>query len=379
MKIAWSLPLRLALAPISIASAQTAPAITLGWGLDTAISPRGEITRLWIAYLRDHPERVHASPYWSSTEQQRWPDFDLTRRWAYQSQLPTILEVSPATPTDSSAYVIKTLWATARPNGSEIRPIALQRVYARRSVAGWQLENALPRLTAEWDRVPVNPISYHIQPGVPFDTSKALCAAAFVRQLSQRFQVNAPEIDYFIANSPESLARIIGLDWFVPGTQGRAYVENRQVFSGSPTYGPAYLHELVHIVLGPLSPTGVYWLSTEGLATWLGGSLGSDFRALMEQLATFQREHANTTVNDVLAGARGSESAQYATAALLYEIVYERHGDAGVRRLATESGDEAGFRAVVRELLKVDDARLNELWRQTPQAIIANDTRGPSC
>ena len=347
-------------------SAQSPKPVTLGWGVDTSTSPEREIARTWIAYLRNQPERLHPSPYWSASEQRRWPDYDLTRRWVYQGHAPTIVEISAIAPNDSSAFVVKTLWASSEKDGTEIRPLALQRVYATRTSSGWRLENALPRLTADWRRERAGPIAYVVEPGAAFDQPKADGAATFMRDLAQRFAVPLPTVEYYLARTPESLARIIGLDWFGPGTAGRAYIENRQVFSGSPAYGPAYLHELVHIVLSPVAPSGTYWLAMEGLAAWLGGSRGLDFDALMKELSRYQREHPKISLQDVWRGERGTEIAQYGTAALFYRLVYERKGDAGVRTLAAESRDEPQFHSTLRRLLDASEARLDSLWRSGP-------------
>jgi hypothetical protein len=72
---------------------------------------------------------------------------------------------------------------------------------------------------------------------------------------------------------------------------------NRMVLTGDGAGGEAYRHELVHIVLQPLHTERTHALIGEGIATWLGGSLGSDFPALMREHAAFLRAHPETTLD----------------------------------------------------------------------------------
>ena len=117
----------------------------------------------------------------------------------------------------------------------------------------------------------------------------------------------------------------------------------------------------------------------EGFAAWLGGSRGLDFRALMNELAKYQSENPKVSVADVWRGEPGTEIAQYGTAALFFQLLYERQGDAGVRMLSAGSGSEEQFNSTLRRLFGASDAQLDSLWRREPLAAAAHSGRPPGC
>src|SRR2546426_10990463 len=76
---------------------------------------------------------------------------------------------------------------------------------------------------------------------------------------------------------------MLGLDFFPSGSDpagGRSNAIDRLVFSGSASVGEAYRHELAHLVIAPLLRGRTFWLVSEGLATWAGGSAGLGFQQL---------------------------------------------------------------------------------------------------
>lgn len=365
------LSVRMAVAAVVCASrcsAQDAGVIgpvAIGFGVDTTRAPTRDIVVRWSAYLLSEPEKPRASPLWVQSEQDRWPDFDLTGRWLYQGFSPTIVEVARMGSGDS-LFVVKTLFARAKDGA--IQPIGLQQTYAVRTSDGWRFANALPRVTASWRRRTVGPIRYRVEPGASFDAARAGRAAAFVSRLARRFALpTSGPIDYVVAKSPDSMARAIGLEWTIPGTAGRAYPENRLVLSGSPAYGEAYLHELVHIVAAPLATsTAPYWLTSEGLATWLGGSQGKTTDTLFGELAAYQTSHPSLRLQDIFDETDEAAPVLYSSAALLFALVGERGGDSSVRALYAAGTTLDGFRAEVRQSLGVTDAKLEALWRSAP-------------
>jgi len=61
-------------------------------------------------------------------------------------------------------------------------------------------------------------------------------------------------------------------------TGGLAQPVNRQLFSGIPALGKVYRHELAHLVLAPLMTPSTWYMASEGVATWLGGTTGGSAR-----------------------------------------------------------------------------------------------------
>jgi len=165
---------------------------------------------LWRAYLEARPHTYEPKAQWSAVEQRRWPIFDLAMPAAYQSDADylrtraTVVQIDPAHPDDSTEYVIRTLFT--RPDsisGNEL-PVAFVRVYVIRENDQWVLANALPRLTADWRRTNLAPITFVYPPGHTLDTVRARRSIRFIDSLVTTFGAPRPKaVTYYLARVPK--------------------------------------------------------------------------------------------------------------------------------------------------------------------------------
>ena len=151
-------------------------------------------------------------------------------------------------------------------------------------------------------------------------------------------------LDMYLANSMDEAQRVLGLDFFVepsgPGTGrgGRTLPSAGIILVGDPTIGEAYRHELTHAVLVPhLAGDALF---SEGVATWLGGSLGRSPRAMYALLVDYQSTHPDVRMSDLMRGevatgwGQAETDALYATGALVIDGIYQRSGRERLRRFA---------------------------------------------
>lgn len=344
---------------------------TLGWGVDTEDPLQREISGILERYLTssDSSVRDAGTMLWCEADQLARHQFDLTEPWVYKGVQATLLEITP-TSTDSTGYWVRTLYAFSDHNG--IQPFGLQRLLARRDRGTWVLCGALGSMTSGWNRQVVGEIAYHYPDTWNFDRGKAEIAAAFVGRIAADFGLTEREpIDYYLAPTPEALARILGLDWTIPGVRGRTYAPDRLVFVGDATQGEAYLHELVHVVLSPLAPAGDSpLLISEGVASWLGGSRGLDFAGLMEELLRYQSERPAVNFADIVDPTRHRSEVGYHTGALLMECLYRKGGTEAVKRaVQTVDSDGALYTLLEREL-GVEPAAATQWWRSSTRMLV---------
>lgn len=374
------------------AAADTLPRIPTGWGVDTSrvagewvsrsemIRDRQEIYRMWSEYLvsrAESPVNRHSSPFWSTEEQIRWPDFDLT--WfVVQGRLfngfrPTVIEINPVRPGSEDVYVIRTLFSAVvsgetRP---EVKPLALTRVYAVREGGEWVLSGALERITRGWQRRTVGPIEYVFPPDYSFDAELAQRAVRFSDSLAQTFDVpDLKDLTYFATSSSEEAYRIMGFDWVVRGslTSGRSFPHNGLVIVGRPGSGEAHLHELVHMVLEPIAPVGsTHPLIYEGVATWLGGSLTLGPEDVKRTYAEFVRSNPASGLDRILAEGETSRELRPAGAALI-EMVYSRQGIDAVKSLLSIEPSNAKLRSELMEILGMSWEAIDRAWKRTATA-----------
>lgn len=364
-------------------TAQTpAPSVTVSFGVDTTAADVGSIVALVRAYLARPDTGAAARRLWTTTDSLDRGTGDLHRQLVYQGFPATVLGVLSAAPGDS-VYVIKILHATADSARRQIMALALQRLYAVRAPDaeyGWQLSNALPRLTGAWPTRHVGRITFHYAPGQAPDPERAARAARFVDSVATLFALPPPaRLDYYVTASPDEYLRALGLDFFLmpsgrgTATGGQALTESGIVLSGDPAQGEAYLHELVHAVLRGHAGGGA--ILGEGIPIWLGGSKGRSPPEMFRLLHEYQQARPDVTLEALVRGTAGfgpaENDARYATGALFVETVYQHRGVVGVRGLAGTPSEPGALLAAMSRHLALPVADLDALeawWRQAARA-----------
>ncbi|MCU0634782.1 MAG: hypothetical protein MUE41_07910 [Gemmatimonadaceae bacterium] len=365
---------------------RTAPtALLLAAALGACVGPPTKeseraVRQLWADYLESKQGRfaAHAgtpSPLWSAAEQARWPTYDLAGFYLPDNSVPEVLRVTPVNAAVDSAYQIVTrFWpAGTTTRDSLTRPVLTMTVYARREGARWVLANALPFATSRWLRETRGRITYHVAPALRFDATRAARAAAFVDSLATALGVPAaPRIDYYVTESVDQAMEIIGA--VVPerfgAAGGFAKPVNAQVFSGIPTLGEEYRHELVHVVLLPFVPNGgATLLASEGVPTWLGGTAGEDFRGSVRRLAAHLRAQPELTLDRIVNDMSLPSEIRNVAGAVLAEMVHDAGGVDAVRAyLQTPTGR---MRTALERLLGRPWSTIVEAWRQRVDRIAA--------
>jgi hypothetical protein len=358
-------------------AAQGVPRVHLGWGVDPAssawseISWHGHVAEIldrWREYLLSDPHMQTPTPLWSSAEQRLWPAYDLTAGVVYKGMPATVVDIRPQG--SGAEFVVKTLFASTSAEDRAVRPVALTRVYAIQEEGRWVFANALPRLTRGWQRATVGPITYVIDPRMSFDERRGERAVAFADSLATSLDLpRIEDVTYVMASSPEELHRIMGIDWTFGG-QGHGYALpwNRLILSGDRTFGEDNRHELVHYVIAPiLAERRTHPIVNEGLATWLGGSVGCTYAEIVEAYAAFLRENPNVELDSVLEG-DGPDQGWNPAGAILVGMAYEEGGWQAVRRLLTGGRSNDELRAILVELLGAPWNDITAIWRTKTSA-----------
>jgi hypothetical protein len=361
--------------PAATGAAQSIPRIVPGWGVDTTTSTWAdvrwhgavaEIYRAWSRYLQSDPHLQKPTPLWSASEQRQWPAYDLTAGIAYKGFGATVLDIRPARPDAVDEYVVKTLFATTSGSERDIRPVALTRVYAMRENGSWVFANALPRLTQHWQRAKVGAITYVVAPGRSLDRRRAARAAAFVDSVALNFGLPRIEaLTYYMANSPEELHRIMGVDWTFGGT-GRGYSMpwNRIVLNGDVAFGEENRHELAHVVLSPITAERkTHSIVVEGVATWLGGSVGRTFPELVSEYGAFLRANPTVTLDTILQG-NDPDRGWSPAGAILVAMVYERDGTRALEELMLSGRSNEELRSALIRLLGLTWPDIVARWKE---------------
>jgi hypothetical protein len=351
--------------------------VTLGFGVDTSVAPVREILHTWMMFLADRPDSNHPSSVWSPSEQRTYRNAVLGREYIFQGfprafPAVSVLTIAPVVPGEDSVYVIRTLFGDLYQPENEVKLLGVFRVYAQREGNRWVLSNAIDRLTVHWVRQRIGGITFVYPPWRRLDRRRAARSARFADSLAAAFLLAPAPLTYYVAETPEEMFRLQGLD-FVPepgqagGSAGRADGVNRIVFGGSATLQEGYLHEIAHVVLAPLViPGRTHWLAVEGCATWTGGWQGRMFPALMRDFAFYLKNHWSYTLDSVLLqpAPPGLLDPRYAAGAVLFQLAAEHGGIPGVRSLFRTGTTPQEVRRGIAQGLGIPPATLDAVWRR---------------
>jgi hypothetical protein len=183
-------------------------------------------------------------------------------------------------------------------------------------------------------------------------------------------------LNYYVADTPEELHRILGLDFMVGGEQASySDAARKMILVGNPVFGENHRHELTHSVLTPLMLGGkTPGIINEGTATWLGGSLGKSFPDVMREYAAFLTAHPTITLDSVLTVTDHDLGTRPAGAAMV-EMTYRHGGVVAVKGLMAGGRTDAQLRASLEKALEMPWPQIEQAWRAHVLEYAADPTR----
>jgi hypothetical protein len=339
------------------------------------------VAKLWRDYLAtkagEYSRRAGSpSTHWLASEQRKWRVYDLAEFYLPEGASPETITLDPEHLPDSlggNAFRIKTRFNV----GASASSFWTTTVYARRDGEEWRLANALPINTRTWRRTTVGPITYVYPPNYKFTKDRAELAIGFVDSVARTFRLpSLAPLTYYLAPTLDDLYRAIGVETgetYGP-SGGFSQPVNHQLFSGIPSLGENYRHELAHMLFAPICCERTSYLISEGVPTWLGGTSGDDFEGAVAKLRVFLLAHPGVTLDSLLAGElHPSES--YPAAAVLVQMVADRGGASGVRELYAAGSSSDQLRSDLEAVLGQSWQQINAAWRE---AILNRPGRRPS-
>jgi hypothetical protein len=332
------------------------------------------IYRTWLAYLESKSGDLSAhagapSALWDSTEQAKWPMYDLAGFYAPPASIPTVESLRLERSSGRAEYelVIRFRARNADSVASAASPLLTMTVYGVQERDRWVLANALPRRTRHWQRRQVGQITYFVEPALRFDSTRARRAVAFVDSLAAGFEVpRLGPLDYYVTSSVDVALNILGVSY--PTRYGSAggfsKPVNQQLFSGIPALGEDYRHELVHLVVRPLlRGSTMTILATEGLATWLGGTGGLSFPATVRQFASYLEARPEVTLDTIVGPGFAPQEQSYPAGAVLCSMLFERGGTLALKSFLQAGPQYGDLRSALERLLGRRWVQIVSDWR----------------
>ena len=138
------------------------------WADSSAVGPAAEIYRAWMGHLEAKEGRFAGtasapSNDWLPAEQLQWPAHELAALYLADGATPEVLSIRPE-PGLEGEYRVVTAFHSADANNAMRARLVRLTVFALRPQGRWVFANALPRLTRDWRREAVGPITYVMEP-----------------------------------------------------------------------------------------------------------------------------------------------------------------------------------------------------------------------
>ncbi|MEP6834666.1 MAG: hypothetical protein ABJB74_14820, partial [Gemmatimonas sp.] len=340
--------------------------------MNLLVGPGRAAVGTWYTYLASKAGMYYsnagtASPHWLQAEQARWPSYDLAALYLLDGSSADIVRIEPVTPNTNTGFRITTKFTS---NSTDPTLPAWWRevnetVYALRDNGLWRLSNSLARTTAAWKHDTIKNIEYVHRVDYPFNRGRAERAAAFVDSLTEIFGV--PPIDqlsYYLFNTLDDAYATIGLESSVKygPVAGMSQPINHLLFSGMPSLGEEYRHELAHMVFMPLMGNGTSTFISEGVPTFFGGTSGMDYPTAVRGLASWLREHPQVTL-DSLMGPGYSNAQTYPAAAVVAEMINDVGGRHGLKLLFDSGRSATELREGLQRISRIGWSQFQQDWR----------------
>lgn len=308
--------------------------------VDTTNTEVKAILELYENYLNSKPDSIYDNPYWNEQEKLHFKDFDFSRVSIYNGlnsqQLfsiydPFVLSVEPI----GEKYQIRVLYsnsATEPPYvGSKVW--CIHKLNAIKEVGVWKLENVLIEHTKSWEVRELDFLKYVFPSDHSFDQKKASRAKQFCEDIINRYNPKFKDsFKFYLASDVDEMGMLENFDYYFSGiTSGKA----REGMILSSKGDEFYPHEFVHQTLPVNEERGI--AIEEGLATFLGTKQNiGEYLTLMKKLATDFERKDSFTMENILNNSTAwtGYSVVYPGGAVVCEVIFERKGDEGIKKLA---------------------------------------------
>ncbi len=220
-----------------------------------------------------------------------------------------------------------------------------------------------------WKRYSYDNIDYYFKTEPNHFLQEQKQQEQFEDKIIQLFNVEKLYYKYIICKDNKMIYQICGFD-YEPSMNGVKYggmslPSEKVIFSGNNS--AFYPHELVHLYTKEYFPN-IHNIIDEGMATYLGGSLGLSYLEQKQELKNAYNRHKERIFFDDLMNkenryARISEysSLLYAGGALICDFTHHKLGTKGLKTLMSSGKTDEELIKTLEKLFNTDREKINEL------------------
>lgn len=344
--------------------------VITNFDIDTSWEGFSEVIHLWKQYLKA-PDDSTASVYWNPSEIEKlgFEHYNIqnaeftpvlrTMGRFYRSQILSIQQFEEGFKLKNQFYISR---------GDTIETLAIVDIWAIHTSKGLKLSNAIfQNLKKGWNNKTVGYIHFHYPHYHSFNALLAEKQNTFITEkLPAIFGTEPDTVHFYFADTFEEIQQLKGFNYIV-GLSGSVKpsgkaAHNNWCYSGGT--GEYYPHELVHLFVDDLYPGKHAWTS-EGLATYLGGSRGKSLDWHLIRTHTYLAAHPEIDLNTMLDLITLDEYTgyRYALGGFIIHQLYKKGGWEMVKEFMSPGSEDSDYYAKVEKHLGVKRSALNSYIR----------------
>lgn len=276
---------------------------------------------------------------------------------------PTLLEIIPA---GDHSFLTKFAYMGQEPDGfSSLRFI--YNIVVEQHKDRYYLRKATSCYTQAWKQYTEGNIRFIVSPGRHYNVTEAKRLDSVNSSFAKFLQLPVREVTYYSCVNSEELFRVKGFD-YVPNmyfatTGGQADADAGIVYAAINSEW--YPHELAHIYVNKLPANAGGYLATEGLCTFLGGSLNMPLRKHARAMKAYLEKDPEALLFPLLLTEKlvtENTSSVYTLGGLIAEATYSQYGLKGLTDWLKVTDSEQDIMAFFREKFKMNNQAEIEAW-----------------
>lgn len=324
-----------------------------------------KVIKLFEDYLKSSPQKQEKSIFWNLQEQKEYKKYDFLESEfepsLYMGFPVHILSIK----SKNGIYQIKAQFGSCKENGSP-NVLAIANFFVKKEKGSYKLYNALTFNKKEWLHKNVGLVDFYYPKYHKFSFQKADKLNVFIKDICDNFNLKPKPIEYYLADDFDEIQSLKGFDYYI-GMGGKTKPTGKstedKVYCGG--LGEYYPHEVFHVVIDKYYLNKHYWTS-EGIATFLGGSRGKGLDWHLKRTYDYLQKYPEINLNNLLDLVNLDEytSYHYSLGGLIAKRTFEKGGWIMIKEFMNSGKSDNEYYNAIEKFLGIKRKNLNKYLRE---------------
>ncbi|MFC5046158.1 hypothetical protein ACFSTE_04680 [Aquimarina hainanensis] len=338
--------------------------VTYNHIVDSTDTETKEVISLIENYLNSTSKDQKENPFWNTEEQLNHKNFDFLESEftpsLYMGFPVHVLSIK----FKNDVCQIKVQFSYYKEDGTPYI-LAIVNYIAKKENGRYKLYNALSHNKQQWNCTTVGVVDFYYPKYHSFNYQKAQKLTNFITAICKHFAVPIKPFEYFLADDYDEIQVLKGIDYYL-GMGGKSIPGGKatddKVYCGG--LGEYYVHEVFHLQIGQHFPDKHFWTS-EGIATFLGGSRGKDLSWHIKRTNRYLQQHPEIDLKEMLklTNLDHQTSYHYVLGGLIAKKIWEKGGWDSLKDLMSSGVTDDNYYRAIEKNLEVKRTDLNAYIR----------------